>query len=140
MPVASGGIQIENLAAFRRALREARSSTPRDLTAALKRAGIPLVAELHVIAPVGNFPDPHPGLLRGSYGVSVRGVVGSIISRAAYGAGAEWGQHGKWSGFMQYGGPGRFAAKVIDEREDQIVEDVFQGLTDVVHIYGWATE
>jgi hypothetical protein len=137
MPPASG-VVIENLSAFRTALRRAEQATPRELSAALRRVGIPIVAGIRTIVPTGPARDPHPGLLRGSYRVSVRGTIGSVVSKAPYAAGAEWGQHGKWAGFARYGEPGRFAWKTVEEESDLIVEEVFRGLTDVAQIYGWA--
>lgn len=134
-------VTIVNLNEFRSALRRAINETPRELTKALKLAGVPVVRRAGELAPSGSRKDDkHPGALKGSYGTSVRGTTGTIVSKVPYGPGAEWGIHGKWKGFINYGPRGkRFAGRAVDELADEIVRLVTLGLNDVLEIYGFAT-
>lgn len=133
--MAESVIVIENLAAFRADIRRAIGGLPRNLTLALKAAGVPAVEFAGEHAPQGP-----TGNLRAGYGTQVRGVTGSITSKVPYGAGAEWGRFGKWKGFNQYGAPGeRFAGRGVDEKADEILDLVTIGLAEVMQIYGWAT-
>ncbi len=143
------GIEIENLAAFRRDLRAAVDASPREMVAALKKAGQPVLERVRQVAAVGRGPkDKHPGLLRGSYVLSVRGAAAYLRSKAEYGAGAEWGLHGKWSGFRKYpafgtgasSGRGRFAWRALIERQDEVQEIVTEELRDLLTIHGWARD
>lgn len=128
-----GAVEIENLAAFRTQLRRAEGATVRDLSSALRAAGKPIVDRTRAVTPTLS------GFLAKSYAVSVRGTTGSIGNKAPYAGGAEWGRHGRWKGFDRYGQAGsRFAARVVDERSDEIAAAVLDGLEDVVTIYGWA--
>lgn len=127
------GIVIENLAAFRADLKFAAESMPQELTRALKAGGQPILDSLMMI------PARRSGALAGGYGISVRSTTGSIINRVPYAIGAEWGRYGKWSGFMRYGGPGRFGAKAIDEKADEVMELIYSLLERVVTAHGWMT-
>lgn len=134
-------VYIENLSALRGAIRLATGNADRTLTAALKAAGAPAVRFAGEIAPVGDRPDDlHQGQLAASYGVSARGSVGRLTSSAPYGAGAEWGQHGKWAGFVQYGPPGlRIAGRAVAEKAEEIYALLSAGINPIAEIYGWAT-
>lgn len=139
MTTPSSGVYIENLPAFRAALRKAEDYAPRELTAALKSPGEHLVTRFESRVPIGSRPDdPHHGLLRSSYKPSVRGSTGNIVSSVPYAGGAEWGAGGKWAGFNKYGPPGRFAARQIDTDADLILNEIADGLTNIFTIYGWA--
>lgn len=132
--MAVSGVQIVNLAAFRADIRRAISSTPTEMTKALKLAGEPVRVDASALSP------RRTGTLAGGYKTSVRGATGSIISRVPYAGGAEWGRFGKWAGFAKYGEPGgRFAGKAVDEKADEIVAILTEGLNDVLTIYGFAT-
>lgn len=121
---------VTGLTEFRTALKVAQGRYPKDLTAALKRVGEPLARAAGYSAPTLS------GDLSGGYAVSVRGSTGSIISKVPYGAGAEWGTHGKWSGFMKYGPPGRFAWKALEE--DTLLPDrLAYELRAVLTANGW---
>lgn len=128
----ASGITIDNLAAFRRDLNAAEKGAGRELTAALKRAGIPVVARTKGLAAKDT------GRLASGYKVSVRGTNAWMTNTAPYAAGAEWGRRGKWSGFMRYGGPGRFAARAVDQLDDVIAESIYRELDELVTIKGWA--
>lgn len=129
----SGAVSITNLSAFRRDLQAAEDASPRELTKGLKVAGGIVVAEAKVIAPRVT------GTLEAGYKASVRASTGNIVNSVPYAAGAEWGTHGKWSGFLKYGGPGRFAWKSIEIRQNEIVEAIAIALEDIVALHGWAT-
>jgi hypothetical protein len=142
-----GGVRITGLNEFRAALKAADAKAPRALSTALRRAGQPVLRRVQAIAPVGRrSDDPHPGLLQRSYGVQVRGTRAGIVSSAPYGAGAEWGMHGKWAGFRDRYRPapgetgGRFAFRALLEVEDEVAELVTEGLEEVITIQGWARE
>ena len=143
------GIEIENLAAFRRDLKAAADASPRELSAALREAGKPVLERVKQVAAVGRPPkDKHPGLLRGSYRIRVRTTSAFLASTAPYGAGAEWGLHGNWKGFRKYpaygtgraAGRGRFAWRAVVEKEDEIFEVMTKRLQDIITIHGWARE
>jgi hypothetical protein len=128
---ATFGIQIDGLRQFMADARRARSSAGRDISRAIKQAGQPITNRLQGI------PARRSGALASGYGVRVRRGTGDIVSKVAYGGGAEFGQRGKWSGFMHYGGPGRFAWKDIEGHQDQIADDIYKGMRDVFEVYGW---
>lgn len=129
----AGRVEIENLRAFQRDLRAAADASPRELTAALKKAGDPVVKRAAQLSPRLT------GALAGSYKAQVRGTTGSIQSGVPYGAGAEWGTKGKWSGFTKYGPPGsRFAGLAVDDAAEEIAEIIAKELQDIVELHGWA--
>jgi hypothetical protein len=128
------GVRIENLAAFRSALKSSIWLAPRDLTVALTAAGAPVVAQAAAESPRRS------GALAGSYRASVRGVTGYITSGVPYGAGAEWGARGKWTGFGKYGSAGsRFAGRAIQDKEAEVELILERGLRNLFEIQGWAT-
>lgn len=143
-PERGGGIEIANLREFRADLRRAQDASPRELTKALKTAGGPVLKRTQTLAPVSTRPDDkHKGALKKAYALSVSGTSASIISKAPWGGGAEWGSHGKWKGWVKYPpasgeSRGRFAWRAVIELADQIVETVYEGLKDIVDIHGWA--
>lgn len=129
----ASGIVIDNLAQFRADLKAAVTGSPRELTAALKRAGTPVLARTKQVS------ARRTGRLQSGYKVSVRGSQASIVNATPYAAGAEWGERGKWEGFYRYGMRGeRFAARAIDELDTVIAETVYQELDDLVSVRGWA--
>jgi|SRR5581483_7978166 len=68
-------------------------------------------------------------------------VEGSRVSYdAAYAAGAEQGERGKWKGFGRYGGAGhRFLYKAADEIENsaELEDVVIRALWPELSAYGW---
>jgi hypothetical protein len=132
------GIEIENLAAFRKALRLADGATPRELSKAIRKAGQPIVKRAGQLAPRVS------GQLARSYTVRASGTTGKLYSRAPYGPGAEWGLHGKWKGFRRYravgvGGRGRFALRAVVEREDETASIITDELREILTLHGWAS-
>ena len=128
------GIVIPNLPEFRRVLQAAENATTSELVKALKVAGEPITARAGSLAPMGP-----TGRLKAGYRASVRGTTGRIVSAVPYGAGAEWGSRGKWSGFNRYGARGsRFATKALDEVSDEVERILTEGLHDILTIHGWA--
>lgn len=126
-------VKIEGLAEFRRALRSASDASPRELSAALRRAGEPIVARAATLAPRRS------GALAGSYAPRVSGLTAQIASRVPYGPGAEWGTRGKFAGFTRYGAPGsRFAGRALEETSDEVARIVEDELRDIAEIHGWA--
>ncbi len=138
--MAGPAIEIENLAAFRRALRISETGTARQLSAAIRKAGRPILERAGEVAPHVT------GELARSYRLRVAGTSGRIFSAAPYGAGAEWGLHGKWAGFRKYQGfgtgasvgRGRFAWRAVVERQRQIIAVLSEGLEQIIKIQGWA--
>lgn len=128
---------VEGLAEFRRALRAAESGlSGRDLAKAIKAGGEPALREASALAPVG----PTGGLSKG-YKVRTRGNTGYLTSRVPYAAGADWGLHGKWSGFTKYGPQGeRFAGRAVDTKADEIGEAMSEALRDLLTLAGWAKD
>lgn len=132
MPVQSQAVYIEGLEEFRAAVRRAEVENPRLVSAALKRAGTPLVAASRAKMPALS------GALRKSVKTSVRRTMGMIYSDSPYGGGAEWGIHGKWAGWVsRYGFVPRFVYPTVEEMQPITAELIYQGLHDVVSIYGW---
>lgn len=134
--VTRGGIQITNLNAFRADLKRATGMNPVALTAALKTTGPPVVAKTKDFASASHLT----GELEGGYKVSVARNRATLVSTVPYAGGAEWGQRGKWSGFLQYGGPGRFAWKAVEEDQTLIAEMVLAELRAIIEVFGWADE
>jgi hypothetical protein len=129
----TAGITITNLAAFRRDLKAAVDASPRELGKALKVAGGPILSEAKGKAPVVT------GTLAAGYKVSVRGTTGSVVNAVPYAMGAEFGTRGKWAGFNRYGGPGRFAWRAVEDKQEEILVLIAEGMREIVALHGWAT-
>jgi hypothetical protein len=128
------GIEIENLAQFRKALRFAQDATPRELSKAIRVVGKPIAARAGELAPKGP-----TGRLKKSFSVRASGTTGRIVSRVPYGPGAEWGLRGKFSGFTRYGAKGvRFAGRAVEELREPTMRAIAKELDDIIHIHGWA--
>lgn len=125
-------VAIQGLKEFRAQLKAAIDATPRELTKAIRAAGKPAIVRAAALA------AKRTGALAASYKVQATGTTGKILNTQPYGAGAEWGQFGKWKGFLKYGGPGRFAARAVEEKADEIAEIIEDELTEIVTIHGWA--
>lgn len=126
----NAGVRVEGLTEFRSAVRSALGRAPRELTAGLKRAGAIPVREASIQAPHLS------GALAASYKASVRGTTGAITSSVPYGAGAEFGRFGKWSGFP--GEPPRYVWPAIESRQAEMAEAIEDELHEVITILGWA--
>jgi len=129
----AGSVTIENLAEFRRALREAVDASPRELAAGLRKAGVPIIAQAR-----GRVPHV-TGRLASSYVVAIRGSDAWVRSKVPYGAGAEWGLGGHWAGFRRYGGRGRFVARALDDEAEQVFTILTAALNDLIDLHGWAS-
>lgn len=129
----SNAVRIEGLTEFRAALRRAQGAYPRKLTVALKKAGVPIIARARSTMPRVS------GLLSGSLKTSVRGSVANVVSSAPYAGGAEWGQRGKWRGWVdKHGAAPRFVWPAMEALQDETADLILAELKDVVQIYGWA--
>ncbi len=127
----SGGtVTVEGLNEFRAAVRKAAGAAPREIPLALKRAGVPIVAQAASNAPHRS------GRLASGYKVAVRGTTASIVSTVPYAGGAEWGQRGKWAGFG--GAPPRYVWPAVEAQEATVELILENELRDIVGIYGWA--
>ena len=104
--IGGSGIRVEGLSEFRAAARSALGRAPRELTAGLKRAGAIPIREAAAKVPRKT------GALAGSYKALVRGTTGNITSGVPYGAGAEFGSHGRWLGFP--GSPPRYVWPAVE--------------------------
>ena len=128
----AGQVVVTNLKDFQRDLRLAADATPRELTKALRKVGVPVAAAAGASAP------RRTGTLAAGYRVSVSGTIGRIVSSVPYAGGAEWGQRGKWKGFLKYGAAGtRFAGRAIEDQADRILADVATELHDIIDLHGW---
>lgn len=136
MPASKGGITITNLNAFRRDIKLARAASPAVLSAALRATGPSVIEHTREFASAAH----QTGELEGGYKVSVARNRATLVSDVPYSAGAEWGRFGKWAGFNQYGPPGRFAWRAVEENADEIAETMLTGLREVIEILGWADE
>jgi hypothetical protein len=145
---AFGGVKIVGLDALRADLKAASKAGPRALTKGLRAAGKPVLARTRELAPMTRRKayagGPHPGELKASYRIRIRGTQASIVSTAPFGAGAEWGVRGRWKGFLKYPGApddprrGRFAWRAVLENRDQIAAAVDAAMDEIETIYGWA--
>jgi hypothetical protein len=139
MVQSGSNVVIVNLNEFRAAIKASQVGMPLALPAALKTGGAPILAQLSTTVPTGTASwDHHPGLLRSSYGTSVRLTTASITSKAPYAGGAEWGTRGKWSGFGKYGGPPRFASKAVEDKAEEVAGIIYEELSRLTSILGWA--
>lgn len=132
MAVTGRELQIDGLREFRAALKLVSAATARELTKALKAAGVPVTQRAADLAP------KRTGALAAGYRVSVRAPNANVVSAVPYALGAEWGSRGKWSGFLRYGGDGRFAWRAVQDREAEIAEVLTRGLEEILTIQGWA--
>ena len=123
---------------FMAALHKAQRDAYRQAQQGIRTAGQVVLQATRQNAPVGGGRDPHPGKLKSSYRVSVRGLYGRIVSSAPYAGGAEWGRKGKWKGFAKYGAPGRIALKAVEETAGRIAVTITAALKDVIALGGWA--
>lgn len=129
-----GGVYITNLEQFRRDLKYAVGASPREMTAAIKRAGGVFLQTTKSYAGMASRTGTHAA----GFKLQVRGATGALINLVPYAAGAEWGIHGHWSGFMRYGAPGRFAYKAVQDKADEFAAIVAEELRDVAELHGWA--
>ncbi len=102
----AGTIYIANYAAFRADLKRAAGST-KEATAAMKKAGAPLLAKAAGYAPRGSTNDKHAGQLAGSGKILAGGNKGRVVFKPVYAPGAEFGSHGRWQGFERLPGTQR---------------------------------
>lgn len=129
--MASGGtVTVTGLNEFRAAVRKAAGAAPREIPLALKRAGVPIIAQAAANAP------HRTGRLAGGYKVAVKGTTASVISSVPYAGGAEWGSRGKWAGFE--GAPPRFVWPAVEAQEGNVELILENELREIVGIYGWA--
>lgn len=126
----ASGVVVEGLAEFRAAVRRAGTIKPAALTVGLKKAGVPILAQIAATAP------RRTGALAASFSTAVRGARADIVSRVPYAGGAEFGSRGKWAGFP--GSPPRFVAPAIESQADATAAIVMRELEDVITILGWA--
>jgi hypothetical protein len=127
----TNGVVIGGLNEFRAALRVAGGRYPSEIPLALKKAGVPILAQASASAPRRS------GGLASGYKVSVRGTKASIVSSVPYSGGAEWGTRGKWSGFTKYGTAPRIAGKAVDSQTATIALILEAELKDILGAYGW---
>ena len=125
--------QIIGLAEFRRDLRRAQLGT-KEVTAAMKAAGAPVLAKAASLAPKAS------GALAGSGRIMAGGTKGRVVFKAAYAAGAEFGSHGRWSGFEHWGQPPRFGYRALSEEADNVGRILTEAMVDVFTAYGWFEE
>lgn len=129
--MASGGtVTIQGINEFRAAVRKAAGAAPKEIPLALKRAGVPIIAQAAASAP------HRTGRLAGGYKVAVKGTTASIVSSVPYAGGAEWGQFGKWAGFE--GAPPRYVWPAVESQEEAVELIVEHELLEIIGIYGWA--
>ncbi len=129
--MASGGtVTVQGLSEFRAAVRKAAGAAPREIPLALKRAGVPIVAQA-----ASNAPH-RTGRLAAGYKVAVKGTTASIVSTVPYAGGAEWGQRGKWAGFE--GSPPRYVWPAVEAQEETVQLIIEHELLEIIGIYGWA--
>lgn len=128
------GIEITNLALFRAGLKAAVAGSPAQLTAAIRKAGQPIVLRAQMLAQAASDTGAHA---RG-FSVRVSTTTGKLYNREPYGAGAEWGLLGHWAGFRRYGPRGRFAWRAMEESEDAVARIITAELQELLTINGWA--
>jgi phage gpG-like protein len=140
---AASGIEVVGLKELRAACRSVNSALPREVTKALRAAGVPALAKVRGYAQATTGGSRSTGNLLKSYKIRTAGASASVASGVPYGAGAEWGLKGKWSGFRKYPGPepggrGRFAWRGVLESRDEISAVLSRELEELIRIQGWA--
>lgn len=129
--MASSGVVVKGLAEFRTAVRASAAKMPPTFAAALKTAGLPILAQIRATAP------RRTGALAGSFTTAIRGSRADIVSRVPYAGGAEWGSHARWLGFP--GSPPRFVVPAVESKIDEAGRIILEELADIIDIQGWAT-
>lgn len=126
------GVVIDGLKELRRDLRRAADATPKEATAAVREAGMPVLRRAQQLAP------RREGTLAGSGRLRTSGTRGFIEFRAPYAGGAEWGRKGKWKGFTRkWGYTPRYGHKALAEKEDEVARIIMRRLEDIVTAHGW---
>lgn len=139
------GVTVDGLDEFRRALRASGTGLTRELSKGIRAAGKPPLAKAKSYAGAINSPRSE-GHLAKSYRVSARGTSGHLLSKVPYGAGADWGVYGKWSGFRRYppgpesAGRGRFVWRAVMDTDREIEEVLTRAIEHLLTIQGWASE
>jgi hypothetical protein len=131
------GIRIEGLREFRADLKRALGANPRELARALRESGAILPPKIRSGAPQAT------GKLAGSVGSpTATGTKARIPIRAKHAVYAEFQTKGKYGATMtaKYGPPPRFGYRAVDESADELAERVYEGLKEIVTLYGWAKE
>jgi hypothetical protein len=131
--VAQGNdVRIVGLNQLRADLRRAVGAYPKQLTVALKRAGVPIVRK------ASNAVPRRSGRLAASIKPSVRGTTGPIVSPVPYAGGAEWGARGKWAGWVRaHGSPPRFVWPAVEDSVDEMEKALADELDEIFRAYGW---
>lgn len=130
-------VKVEGLQEFRSALKKAEGANPGELTRAIKAAGAMLPSKVR-----GNAPR-RSGALAASVGsVQASGTKGRVPVRAKYAAPVEFGRKGPAAQTLtaKYGPPPRFGYKAVADSTDEIEKALWEGIQDIVTIYGWAKE
>ena len=129
--MASGGgtVTVEGINEFRAAVRKAAGAAPKEIPLALKRAGVPILAQAAAMAP------HRTGRLAAGYKIAVKGTTASVVSSVPYAGGAEWGQRGKWAGFP--GAPPRYVWPAVESQEATVEAIVEHELLEIITAYGW---
>jgi hypothetical protein len=126
-------VEIVGLAEFRRDLKRAGLGT-KDATAAMKKAGAPVLARAAAYAPKAS------GALAGSGKISAAGTRGRVVFKPVYAPGAEFGAHGRWVGFERWGSPPRFGYRALAESSEDVFNIVTTELNDILTVLGWFHE
>ena len=126
----SSGIVVVGLKEFRAAVKAADVLAPKAIAAGLKAAGAPILAQARANA---------PGRVGSSLTVATAGPKASIVSTLAFQGGAEWGQRGKWAGWVsKYGSPPRFVYPAVEAKAQEAGLILMRELEQVITIMGWA--
>lgn len=129
-------VEMTNLRRFMLSLRQADRSIRSEMYRGIVRAGRPVAQRASELAPVRT------GRLASGYYARARMGSGEVLNRMPYGAGAEWGLHGKWRGFRRYpaaaGERGRFAWRALVEKQDEVRDIITAEMQRVIELMGWA--
>jgi hypothetical protein len=126
-------VEIVGLAEFRRDLKRAGLGT-KDATAAMKKAGAPVLAKAAGYAPKDK------GTMAAGGRISAAGTKGRVIFKAVQAPGAEFGAHGRWVGFEKWGSPPRFGYRALAEESENVFNIVTAELHDVLTVLDWFHE
>jgi hypothetical protein len=123
-------IEIVNLPEFLSAVDASIIEIPVMTSEGLRATGA------RVAAAAGANAPRLTGELAGGYRVEVNGEEAVVTNAAPYAGGAEWGIHGKWSGFE--GAPPRYAWPAVESLGDEIGDAVLESMTPGLEIGGFA--
>lgn len=144
------GVEIEGLADFRKALRDAADATPRELTKALRKGAQTLKdrASANASTIAGSHAE---GKIPASFRIYSRareaGIVSSLPQAGVFEFATSYMRRSRSADrpphrvtFHDIGSPPRFGYKALGELEEELTQMAYDALVEVAKAHGWFTE